>query len=260
MSEAMGAAAVGAGGDLLSTAFSLINQQWATAGTKQMQKRSIVANAQSQKYAAELARYLRQHAYQDTMADMKAAGLNPMLAFSQGASGGAPVGSAGAPSGSADSSARMPAMGQSINSALAAPLARQQIQANTQATIEAAGQAREQAGFLATQNRLAPGLAAARMSADLAAAQNSTASAAHQDAQARNAREGGAGTHIFDPRVWRQLIERAFPISSADEVRRSTTMPGARSTARSGGPMQGTRQHLPGTSGDGRVSIIPPAY
>lgn len=64
------------------------------------------------------------HRYQTTVQDMKAAGLNPMLAYSQG--GGSP------PSGSAASSAGTPSIGHSISSAYNLDVERERTQSQTE--------------------------------------------------------------------------------------------------------------------------------
>lgn len=52
---------------------------------------SFLADRYSTRENFDLQRRFRQTAYQDTMADMKAAGLNPILAYKTGATGGTAV-------------------------------------------------------------------------------------------------------------------------------------------------------------------------
>lgn len=82
----------------------MVNNKWSKAPQKQWWQAlaaagasilgNMMSNDQSEKNvetSIEGQRYLRQNAYQDTVADLRAAGLNPMLAYSNGANATAAV-------------------------------------------------------------------------------------------------------------------------------------------------------------------------
>lgn len=247
MSEVMGSI-VGAVGNYLTA-------QQTSDANQSINKKNIAWQAQSQVQNQKWQEYMRSTAYQATMADMKAAGLNPMLAFSRGPTS---WGSASAAPGSSLGAVAPDIAGglergvRAVTTARAAPLERTLLEQQAREVASRADANEAQAAQTREVTRMYPAMTAAQIAGQYGIAAGGQGTGAQAQENARILRNQGPSGPFWNPQVWSGLASRAASwlggvLNSAVEANRALGPPGG--PYRQPGPTPSTGRTVPFTIG-----------
>lgn len=199
-------------GSIIGAVGNYITAKETSDANQAINKKNISWQAQSQVQNQQWQEYMRSTAYQATMADMKKAGLNPMLAFSKGPTS---WGSAGAAPGSSLGAVAPDIAGglergvRAVTSARAAPLERAILTEQADNLRAQREQVEANTRQVNLQTALLPGLTAAQVAAGHGTGAAGQGSGALSTQQARIIQQHGTPGPFWHPQVWSQLGQRA---------------------------------------------------
>lgn len=216
-------------GSIVGAVGNYITAKETSDANQAINKKNIAWQAQSQVQNQGWQEYMRSTAYQATMADMKKAGLNPMLAFSRGPTS---WGSAGAAPGSSLGAVAPDIAGglergvRAMTSARAAPLERAILTEQAENLRATREQTEANTRQVNLQTALLPGLTAAQVAAGHGTGAAGQGSGELSRTQAGVIQRSGPSGPFWNPQVWGDLGRRAASwlggiLSSAVEANRA---------------------------------------
>lgn len=216
-------------GSIIGAVGNYITAKETSDANQAINKKNIAWQAQSQVQNQQWQQYMRSTAYQATMADMKAAGLNPMLAFSRGptswgSASSAPGSSLGAVA--PDVAGGLERGVRAMTSARAAPLERTLLEQQAREVASRADANEAQAAQTREVTRLYPAMTAAQIAGQYGIAAGGQGSGALAQQQAGVIQRSGPSGPFWNPQVWGDLGRRAASwlggiLSSAVEANRA---------------------------------------